>query len=307
MLTKIDIIMATYNGGKYIENQLLSILQQTYKDWVLYVHDDGSSDDTLEVVKKYAEIDKRINIIDDEIEGLGAGRNFLHTLKYSQQDYAIFCDQDDIWLENKLVELLEEIKKIDSVDDPVLVYSDGYSWDEDGFIHQHSISTEHANNLQDFIMFNGGYQGCSIIMNKSLIELAKRYDNYVHHHDDLVSLIAHTFGKVKFYPKQLMLYRQHGEAVTGNKDFKKRKFYGVFNNAGYVISKAHFRSKTEFYNFFENEMSVENKNIFRSYFEYCSEKNRFKRALKLRRSLLSWGGDRNKILAKTLVQRLFDK
>ena len=149
-------------------------------------------------------------------------------------------------------ELLEEIKKIDSVDDPVLVYSDGYSWDEDGFIHQHSISTEHANNLQDFIMFNGGYQGCSIIMNKSLIELAKRYDNYVHHHDDLVSLIAHTFGKVKFYPKQLMLYRQHGEAVTGNKDFKKRKFYGVFNNAGYVISKAHFRSKTEFYNFFEN-------------------------------------------------------
>lgn len=306
-MTKIDIIMATYNGGKYIENQILSILQQTYKDWILYIHDDGSLDNTLEVINKYIEIDKRIVLIDDEITGLGAGKNFLHTLNYSKQNYAIFCDQDDIWLENKLEELLREMEKSNSNDKPVLVYSDGYPWGEDGFIHQDSISTEHAKNLQDFIMFNSGYQGCSIMMNKSLIELTKRYSGYVHHHDDLVSLIAHTFGKVKFYPKQLMLYRQHGEAVTGNKDFKKRKFYGVFNNVGYVISKDHFRSKTEFYNFFENEMSVENKNIFRSYFEYCSEKNRFKRALKLRRSLLSWGGDRNKILAKTLVQRLFDK
>lgn len=299
--------MATYNGGKYIENQLLSILQQTHKDWVLYVHDDGSSDDTLEVVKKYAEIDKRINIIDDEIEGLGAGRNFLHTLKYSQQDYAIFCDQDDIWLENKLVELLEEIKKIDSVDDPVLVYSDGYSWDEDGFIHQHSISTEHANNLQDFIMFNGGYQGCSIIMNKSLIELAKRYDNYVHHHDDLVSLIAHTFGKVKFYPKQLMLYRQHSDAVTGNKNFERKRFYGIFNNAGYVVSKKHFKYKKDFYDFYESDISIENQDIFKSYFDYCSEKNKFKRIMYAKRSSLSWGGNKKKLLAKTILQGLFDK
>lgn len=307
MLLKVDIIMATYNGAKYIENQILSILQQTHKDWNLYIHDDGSSDNTVNIIRKYAKLDSRIFFIDDNVSKLGAGKNFLHALRSSKEKYAIFCDQDDVWLENKIEELLREIEKSNSNDEPVLIYSDGYSWDEDGFIHQESISTEHAKNLQDFIMFNGGYQGCSIMMNKSLIELTKRYSGYVHHHDDLVSLIAHTFGKVKFYPKQLMLYRQHGEAVTGNKDFKKRKFYGVFNNAGYVISKAHYRSKTEFYSFFENEMSVENKNIFRSYFEYCSEKNRFKRALKLRRSSLSWGGDKNKILAKTLIQRLFDK
>lgn len=307
MLSKIDIIMATYNGEKYIENQILSILQQKYNNWTLYIHDDGSSDDTIEIINKYIKIDKRIVFIDDEIKGLGTGKNFLHTLSYSNQNYAIFCDQDDIWLENKLEELLREIKKIDSSDKPVLVYSDGYPWDENGFIHQESISTEHAKNLQEFIMFNGGYQGCSILMNKILIELTKKYSGYVHHHDDLVSLIAHTFGKVKFYPKQLMLYRQHSEAVTGNKDFKKRKFHGVFNNAGYVISKAHFHSKVEFYKFFENDISVENKNVFKSYFDYCSEKTRFKRALKLKKSPLSWGGDKNKILAKTLIQRLFDK
>lgn len=299
--------MATYNGGKYMENQILSILQQNHKNWILYIHDDGSLDDTLEIINKYMEMDKRIVLIDDEIKGLGAGKNFLHALNSSDQNYAIFCDQDDIWLENKIEELLKEIEKFDSSNEPVLVYSDGYPWDEQGLIHQESISTSHAKELQDFIMFNGGYQGCSIIMNKYLIELVRRYDGYVHHHDDLVSLAAHTFGKVKFYPKQLMLYRQHSNAVTGSKDFKKRKLYGVFDNAGYVISKNHFRSKVEFYDFFEDEMTLAKKVTFKSYFDYCSGKNRFERALRLRRSSLSWGGDRNKILAKTLIQRLFDQ
>lgn len=306
-MLNIDIIMATYNGGKYIENQILSILQQSHKEWVLYVHDDGSSDDTLAIISKYAALDKRIVIIEDGITELGVGKNFLHTLQYSSQDYAIFCDQDDIWLENKIKELLDRIIKIDSNTKPVLVYSDGYSWDKDGVIHRESISKAHAKKLEDFIMFNGGYQGCSIMMNKVLVELAKSYDEYTYHHDDLVSLIAHTFGEVEFYPKQLMLYRQHDNAVTGDKSFEKRRFYGVFNNAGYVISNAHFESKKSFYRFFENEMSAENKNIFRCYFNYCSEKNKFKRLLKLRRSPLSWGGDKNKILAKTLIQRLFDK
>ena len=306
-MSKIDIIMATYNGGRHIENQILSIMQQTYKNWTLYIHDDGSSDNTIEVINRYLKIDNRIVIIDDKITGLGAGKNFLHTLRYSNEKYAIFCDQDDIWLENKLEELFKKIEMSSSIDEPILIYSDGYPWDEQGFIHQESISIEHAKNLQDFIMFNGGYQGCSIIMNKSLIELTKSYDGYIHHHDDLVSLIGHTFGKVEFYPKQLMLYRQHGDAVTGNKVFKKKKFYGVFNNAGYVISKSHFKAKVEFYDFFEDNISIEKKDVFISYFNYCSEKNRFKRALKLRSSSLSWGGDKKKMLAKTLIQRLFDK
>ena len=299
--------MATYNGGKYIENQILSILQQTHKDWILYIHDDGSSDNIIEVINKYLKIDKRIVLIDDEITGLGAGKNFLHALNQSSENYAIFCDQDDIWLENKLEALLREIERIDHSNQPVLVYSDGYSWDKQGEIHQDSISTEHAENLQDFIMFNGGYQGCSIIMNKNLIELTKRYEGYVHHHDDLVSLIAHTFGKVKFYPKQLMLYRQHNNAVTGNKDFKKKRFFGVFNNAGYVVSKRHYKFKKEFYAFYKDEMTLKNKEIFLSYFKYCSENSRFKRALEARRSSLSWGGSKNKMLAKTLIQGLFDK
>lgn len=298
--------MATFNGEKYIENQILSILQQNHKDWTLYIHDDGSSDSTLEIINKYVKLDNRIIIIDDGVSGLGVGKNFLHALKYSKQDYAIFCDQDDIWLENKVEELLNRMNQIDIIKEPVLIYCDGYAWDKHS-IRGESISKAHAKNLSEFIMFNGGYQGCSIIMNRSLMNLANEFSGYTYHHDDLVSLIAHTFGKVEFYPKQLMLYRQHSDAVTGNKSFKKKKFYGAFDNAGYVISKAHYESKESFYKFFENKMSTDKKEAFDEYFKYCSQKNRFIRVLQLSRSPLTLGGDRNKLLAKTLIQRLFDK
>jgi len=79
--------MATYNGEKYIENQILSLMQQTYKNWTLYIHDDGSTDHTLEIVEKYIAIDSRIKLIDDQVKGLKAGKNFLHTLKSSSADY----------------------------------------------------------------------------------------------------------------------------------------------------------------------------------------------------------------------------
>jgi glycosyltransferase involved in cell wall biosynthesis len=306
-LLNIDIIMATYNGEKYIENQILSLMQQTYKNWTLYIHDDGSTDHTLEIVEKYIAIDSRIKLIDDQVKGLKAGKNFLHTLKSSSADYAIFCDQDDIWLESKLEKLYKAILEIDSVDQPVLVYCDGYSWSENGNINPESISTAHAKDLEDFIFFNGGYQGCSIMMNRKLVEMINSYNGYVYHHDDLVSLMAHTFGRVKFIPEQLMLYRQHSQAVTGNKDFKKNKFGRLFNNVGFVISKEHYKAKLGFYNYYKDVLNEHNDNVFRMYFSYSNKNNKLMRFIYILFSPLTFGGNKVKLLAKTLLQRLFNK
>lgn len=307
MLLNIDIIMATYNGEKYIENQILSLMQQTYKNWTLYIHDDGSTDHTLEIVKKYMAIDSRIKLIDDQVKGLKAGKNFLHTLKSSSADYAIFCDQDDIWLESKLEKLYKAILEIDSVNQPVLVYCDGYSWSENGNINPESISTAHAKDLKDFIFFNGGYQGCSIMMNRKLVEMINSYNGYVYHHDDLVSLMAHTFGRVKFIPEQLMLYRQHSQAVTGNKDFKKNKFGRLFNNVGFVISREHYKAKLDFYHHYNEYISEYNRNVFQMYFTYANKKYRIMRFFYILFSPLTFGGNKVKLLAKTLLQRLFNK
>lgn len=96
----VDILMATYNGEKYLRNQLLSLQQQTYEDWTLWVRDDGSTDDTPFILRKFAESDSRIIIVEEDAgQRLGPGRNFLGLTKYSTADYVIFCDQDDIWFE----------------------------------------------------------------------------------------------------------------------------------------------------------------------------------------------------------------
>lgn len=299
--------MATYNGEKYIENQILSLFQQTYKNWTLYIHDDGSTDNTVQIIKKYAEIDNRIIFIEDTINALKAGKNFLHTLSYSQADYAIFCDQDDIWLENKIEELLKVMVEKDQFEHPVLVYSDGYAWNEEGCILPESISTHHAKALEDFIIFNGGYQGCSIMMNRKLIDLAIGYDGYIYHHDDVVSLLAHSFGQVYFLPKQLMLYRQHKGAVTGEKVFIKQKFGGLLNNVGYLISYEHYKFKESFYSIFKNELSGYNKKIFEFYFGLVEKNNRIFRAFYFLLTPLTFGGKRFKLFSKVLLQRLFDK
>lgn len=302
-MQKIDILMATYNGEKYIENQLLSLFQQYHKNWCLYIHDDGSTDNTIEIIKRYQTLDDRIRLIEDGMIGLGVGKNFLHLLKYVTSEYVIFCDQDDIWLESKLSELLKVMLSYKNYHQPFLAYCDGYAWNENDGILANSISQNHAESLSDFIMFNGGYQGCSIMINRTLVEIAKSYSGYIHHHDDLVSLIAHTFGHVYFLNKQLMLYRQHENAVTGNKKFDRK----IFGKVGYLISKAHFTTKQDFYNQFKEKMDMDTKNIYLTYFDIASSKIIYYRFLIALTSSLTWGGNKKKLLAKILIQRLFDK
>lgn len=303
----IDILLATYNGEKYIKAQIHSLLCQTYEDWNLLIHDDGSNDRTLEIIKNLQKLDSRITLIEDGIKCGGAGDNFLYILKnYSRADYAIFCDQDDIWLETKVQELYEEMLKFENKDKPSLVYCDAYPWDSQGNIHNESISTANANSLDDFIMLNAGYQGCSIIINKCLIDMAKSYEGYIHLHDDLVSLIAHSFGRVKFHSKKLMLYRQHKQAVTGEKSFEKKRLGGLFNNVGYVISKKHLAMKKDFYKNFGPMLPDSAKRSFLDYFAYCDAETKRQRVKLVLDSNLTWAGDKNKLIAKTLLQDKFD-
>ncbi|MCZ4060745.1 glycosyltransferase [Pantoea sp. LMR881] len=100
----VSILLGTYNGELYIQRQLDSIRAQTYQNWVLYVSDDGSVDRTLEIIKSFArELPPgKVNILQGPHKGFA--QNFLHLLKNKsiQSPYYAFCDQDDIWLEDKL-------------------------------------------------------------------------------------------------------------------------------------------------------------------------------------------------------------
>ena len=112
----IDIVLATYNGEKYVGEQIESIINQTYKDWKLIIRDDGSKDKTAEVIEKYAAKDNRITIIKDGIGNLGFNGNFTKLLETSSQDYVMICDQDDVWIPEKIEIMFNEISKYSKIE-----------------------------------------------------------------------------------------------------------------------------------------------------------------------------------------------
>lgn len=298
----ITILMATYNGGMHIENQILSLQQQKYKNWILYIHDDGSTDNTLEIIRKIQLSEPRIKLIEDGIAGLGAGRNFLSMIQYAESDYVIFCDQDDIWLENKISEMVFAADNASLNNDhlPSILYADGMSFDShSGVVNFESISTNHAKRINDFIFFNGGYQGCSILFNKAMVEFLKGYAGYIYHHDDLVCLIAHSFGQVIFLPKKLMLYRQHEKAVTGIKRFDSNPLLGKVD---FIISRPHHLVKLSFYEQYKEILPLSTIDIFDTYIKYSSSNFLTRFYIALFKDI-TLGGSKLKFIFKTLLRR----
>lgn len=262
----VDILMATFNGGKYIENQLLSLIAQTHKDWVLYVHDDGSTDNTIEIIKKYQERDKRIYLIEDNVIFGSAGQNFMYLLTFAKSDFIAFCDQDDIWFEMKLEKQLAKIEKEKS---PCLVYSNGYTFDGNKIIAKNFI-TFHRTNLKDSLFLNGGLHGCCIMFNRKLVDIINnKLPDYVYMHDHFFTILAVTFGKIVYIESPYMLYRQHENNVTGNIEtsiFKKMKTFLNIDNP--ILELKHYQSINAFYNRFKDEMSYENKRLFKAYLKF---------------------------------------
>lgn len=302
----VDILMATYNGGKYLRNQLLSLQQQTYEDWVLWVRDDGSTDNTMDILHAFSSQDKRIRIVEEDSgKGLGPGKNFLGLTKFSSADYVIFCDQDDIWFEKKIEVLIEYASNNFSSEVPSLVYCDGYGYsDKEGVVKIESISTLHAKDLRGFLFFNAGYQGCSMFFNRALCQMAADYRaSYFYMHDDVVSLLAHVFGVVAFLPKKMMLYRQHENNVTGNIATDKFALLRrVTDRKALVVSAQHYKEKKSFYRAYRSEMINEVKQIFLAYLIY-PKLGRFRRVGLILSHGFSIGGNRLKLVVKTMLRR----
>ena len=96
-MAKVDILLATYNGAKYIRSQIMSIICQSFEDWRLIIHDDGSTDETVAIIKRI--VDPRIVLIEDEKKFGNPCGNFLYLTQFIESPYAMFCDQDDIgWI-----------------------------------------------------------------------------------------------------------------------------------------------------------------------------------------------------------------
>lgn len=311
MQTKtVTILMATYNGANYIKNQILSLQQQKYNNWQLYIQDDGSKDQTITIIKEMMVFDSRIHLVDSDYYGKGTGRNFLSLVKCSNSDYTIFCDQDDIWLENKISDMVKfaDSLSLGSCNSPSIVYADGYAFsDTTGEIDFSGISHNHADGLKDFLFFNGGYQGCSIMFNRAMADFLIGYNGYIHLHDDIVSLAAHSLGQVHFLPKKLMLYRQHSNAVTGIKSFKKNIHEKLQSPVNYLLSHKHYSVKKSFYDNYHSLLSKDNSRVFDDFMRFCQTDNKLLQFIWLLYGGFRLNKSRGKLLLKFLLRRKFSE
>lgn len=302
----VDILMATYNGERFLRNQLLSLQQQTHTDWLLWIRDDGSTDGTLAIIADFARADGRIRIVEEDSgRGLGAGRNFLGLARYSTADFAIYCDQDDIWFEKKLELLLAFAAAKCDAHSPCCVHCDAYGYsDRQGVITIPSVSRRHAANLAEFLFLNAGYQGCSLLFNRALADLVADYqaDEY-YMHDDVVSLLGHVFGQVHFLDQRLMLYRQHDTNVTGNIDHGlKARFARLFGRRSFVLDQKHYDEKRAFYRAYHDAMDERARRLFAAYLDFpCRSLGG--RLWLIGRHGFSIGGRRLPLYVKTVLRR----
>lgn len=219
---KIAILMATYNGEKYICQQIDSILSQTCKDWELYIHDDGSTDNTIAAVESYVEkYSDKIHLIDGKSTG-GAKYNFFYLFGQVEAPYYMTCDQDDVWLDKKIELTYDKMLTIENkADVPCLVYTELRVVDSelntiaDTMSGYQSLDC-HKRTINQFILQNS-VTGCTMMVNRALRDKMLRItdiDNTIMH-DWWAALVAAQFGKTAFIDKPTILYRQHGDNSLG--------------------------------------------------------------------------------------------
>lgn len=295
----IDILMATYNGQNYIKTQILSIIGQTYENWRLIIHDDGSQDDTIRIIERLQEQENRIMIIRDEIRFKNPQQNFMHLLKYSSNDLICFCDQDDIWCENKLRVLVQAfIGK--TIHKPVCLFSNAY------LLYPGNIITGNLgyryNSLKEYLFVNGGIHGCRSMFNQSMRDNMLRFSGYLDMHDHLLSLIALSFGEIYYLNEKLFLYRQHTNNVSGKhivSPIKRiRNAFKDFSSRGLFLKES-YTFISNFYQVYKESFSTYDKKTIEAYLNMYHH-GRIHRTLKIISLGFSLGGNRFQLIIKSL-------
>lgn len=220
----VHIVMATYNGEHFLKEQIDSLLCQTHENLTIEICDDGSSDATLDIVRKYCEKDSRIAL---HVNGRNEGyvRNFLNGIKRSEAPYIMLCDQDDIWYKDKVEKTLKRMKleEKNKKNIPILVYTDAMNYESEtgqelGRFHESShLNTKKVDTAHLFM--ENKCIGCTTMINQAMIPYLDELPEEIRVHDWWLALIASHFGKMIYLPEPTLLYRQHAGNMIGGAEY----------------------------------------------------------------------------------------
>lgn len=254
----IAIAMATYNGEKYIAEQINSILEQSYSNWVLFVHDDNSSDNTVSIIRKYQiEYPEKIIFLDDNISFGNPQDNFSYIITNipSNYEYYMFADQDDFWLKNKIELTLNKMLEINNKYIPKIVHTDLFIVDSELNIINSSMWNFQKIDYKEIntkkLLTQNNVTGCTMMFDKNVKDLFFPIPQESLMHDWWIAVNVSHYGIIKYIEEPTIYYRQHSANSVGAKSpnlfyyFKKllqiKKVYQHYKKLYYMLKKLGFK------------------------------------------------------------------
>jgi len=289
----ISIVLATYNGEKYIKEQLESIINQSFKDFEILILDDKSEDNTLEIIKDYENKYNFIRVIQNK-KRVGVIKNFEKGISLTNGDFIALSDQDDIWEKDKLLVQYNAIKKYKI---PAMVHSDLSIINEKGekicnsFFKKKGYFFPKKKSV-DILISRSGVMGNTIMFNKQLKSLILPFYKEIPMHDYYIGVIAELYGKRITLNQKLVRYRIHSSNIGNKQKNLKEKITGFFKDnlpyqdriefLEYLLNKKDIiqDDKKEIEKFLKNIKSPTFKSIFLS--NYYKNKISYKAKLFLR-------------------------
>ena len=216
----VSVVLCTYNGEAYLEEQLRSVLDQTYRNLEIIAVDDVSKDNTVAILQEYAARDARIKIFINE-QNIGLILNFEKGCKLSKGRLIALCDQDDHWLPEKIEKMVE------AIGDYPMAYCDSLLCDENmqdlGKCVSDLVHYEDWVDARQLCIFTRTY-GHSVLFTRELFDKACPFRKEIPH-DGWMAFNGALYGGVKYLPEALVKYRQHAGNVSGvvGRKWKKKK------------------------------------------------------------------------------------
>lgn len=227
---KIAILLATYNGEKYLSDLIESIREQSYTNWILFISDDGSIDETIQIINCFQEKDSRIKVLSCEIHS-GAKRNFINMLERVEASYYMFADQDDIWLKDKIEKSINKIVATERNFPGIatLVHSDLKVVDSKLNIISNSFWKYSKIRPDILSTFNylgvcNSVTGCTMIINNQAKKCSLPMPDSSPMHDWWIAINVSKKGMLEYINEPLVLYRQHEINVVGARSTSMKYF-----------------------------------------------------------------------------------
>lgn len=291
-MAEVAVIMAAYNGEKFIAEQIDSILDNSFTDIELHICDDGSTDRTEQIASVY--VDKypdKIHYHKNE-KNLGVIRNFLYGLIYADCPYYMFSDQDDVWEKDKILHTLDKMKSEENShmaaegrEIPIAVFGDAYM--VDGELRSMNSTFQKLSNLTPadtglpHVLVENAVIGCTLMINRCLRNKLQTVPEQVRMHDHWIAIMAAALGRLVYLDEPLLKYRQHGNNTLGGASDIS---YATSNLGRIKKIKAgvwdSYYQAGAFLDCFENELTEEQKSVL-SYFADIPNHNWFVRKYRI--------------------------